>query len=379
MSDNPFEIEKIESMLRKIPEREAPSGLCGHVMNTILDCDYSSDLFGKLKYWGERILWHHIPLIRGGAMTAMVAAAFWIGLEVGSQGGEEKTYFLSEEGKPLVFASKFHTIPLDDGTGLFEDRKTYFSPDFFPRSITLETPAQGKAGPATVNRATNSTEKALRNNQQSNSGATNSILFLLNLARNLSDSGNYPGALHQYEKILRINPQEQTALFNRAICLNRINDTKNEQQAFTGYLDHYRTDRWAIEAVAYLQEIGVFDYQVVIIGGRKIVVNQKVLLGSHAQARQQELERLMTYLSQYPSGELHLVVFCQDDLELGKTIATRLKRQIHALIGNNREIPVRISWFDEPALIRTAKGAQHELEKGLFLFTQPSAQQRSRI
>ena len=379
MSDNPFEIEQIELMLRKMPEREAPSGICGHVMKDILTRDKSADFPGKMRLQGEKRMWHHLPLIRIGAMTAMVAAAFWIGLEVGSQGVKEKTYSLSEADDTLVFAGKFQTSFLDDGTGLIEDRKTHLSPDFFPGPTILETPSQGKDGQATVNRATDSTEKTLRNIQQSNSGKTNSVLFLLNLAHNLADSGNYQGALHQYEKALRINPKEQTALFNRAICLNRMNDTMSEQQALTGYLEHYRTGRWAIEAVGYLQALGVFDYQVAIIGGRKVVFNQKILLDSQTQASQQELGRLTMYLLQHPAAELHLVVFCQDDLELGKTIAVRLKRQIHTFIGNTREIPVQISWFDEPALIRTAEGTQHEVEKGLFLFTQPSAQHRSRI
>jgi tetratricopeptide (TPR) repeat protein len=378
MPDNPFEIEHIESMLRKMPEREAPSRICGQVMNDILARDNSSDSLGKLRNLGVRILSYHPFLLRTGAVTAMVAAAFWIGLEIGNQGGKEKTFFLSEEFDQAVSAGKFHTS-YRFGTELIEERETDLALDFFPLAIPHPTPSEGENRPATDIWPADNSARDQQDSQQSSSRKADSVLFLLNLAHNLADSGNYQGALYQYEKALRINPQEQTALFNRAICLNRINDVKNEQQAFTSYLEQYRTGRWAIEAVGYLQTLGVFDYQIGIIGNRKVVVNQKILLDSQEDARHKELERLATYLLQHPAIELHLVVFCQDDLQQGKSLATRLKRQIHTLIGNSQEITILSSWFDEPALIQTAEGTQHKLEKGLFVFTQPSTQQRSRI
>ena len=378
MSDNPLEIEHIESMLRNMPEREAPSRICGHVMNDILACDNSPGFLGKLKIRGERMIWRYPFLIRTGVVTAVVATAFWIGLEIGARGSKEKTFFLAEEAAPVVSVDKSRTSYLV-GTGVPEDRETDLALDFFPRATTHGTPTEEQDWLTTDFWIQDNAEMDRQDSQQSNNRKADSVLFLLNLAHNLADSGNYQGALYQYEKALGINPQEQTALFNRAICLNRINDTKNEQLAFTYYLEHYRTGRWAIKAVGYLQALGVFDYQIGIIGGRKVVVNQKILVGSETQARQQELERLTTYLLRHPATELHLVVFCQNDLQQGKSIATRLRRQIQSFIGNTREVPIRISWFDEPALIQTAEGTQHELKKGLFLFTQPSTQQRSRI
>ena len=378
MPDNPFEIEHIESMLRKMPERDAPSRICGHVMNDILTRDNSSDFLGKLRIQGEKMIWRHFFLIRAGFVTAMVAAAFWIGFGIGSQGGKEKNFSLSEEADPVVSSGKSHTSYLV-GTGLLEDRETDLALDFPPRATTNEIPSEGQDWLAAEFWNPDSAKRDRQDGQQSNNPKADSILFLLNLAHNLADSGNYQGALYQYEKVLRIRPQEQTALFNRAICLYQINDTEDAQKAFTSYLEHYRTGRWAIKAVEYLQAIGVFDYQIGIIGGRKVAVNQKILLESQDDVRQRELERLAKYLLQHPAAELHLVVFYQDDLQQGKSIAAQLKRQIHTLIGNIQEAPIRISWFDEPALIQTAEGTQHELKKGLFLFTQPSAQQRSRI
>jgi len=62
-----------------------------------------------------------------------------------------------------------------------------------------------------------------------------------------------------------------------------------------------------------------------------------------------------------------------------RIIAAELKQQIDSILGKNRELPIRTSWFDEPAPIQTAEGEKHELEKGSFSLTQPSAQQRSNI
>lgn len=379
MNNDPFDSEKIKNLLRRLPERDVPQGLHQRIIDNLPTGSKPQRIPLQLKMWWEELMLLAPLPMKAGAILAMTAAAFWLGTEVGSQKELQKLAYNHQN--PVT------TAAFEDGRAnqssypsLFEDQTNHFSRDLLYSASIQEDKS------TTMNRWWDAffgnMEDQPRDTQNSRGTAisdTNSVLFLLNLAHNLADSGNYHGALHQYEKVLRINPQDQTALYNRATSYHHLNDKGGERQAFISYLDCYRSGRWAYQAVDHLQQLGVFDFQFSMIGGRKIVINQTVLLGSQQSARQHEIERLTSHLRQSPAGELHLVVFYQNNLEKSRIIAGELKQQIDSIFGKNRGLPIRTSWFDEPAPIQTAAGEKRELDKGLFLFTQPSTQQRRTI
>jgi tetratricopeptide (TPR) repeat protein len=379
MNDDSIDKEKIEMLLRRLPEREVPPGLHERIMDTLPSGNRRQSIPWKLRSCWERLMRLAPMPMKAGAILAMTAAAFWLGTEVGSE-KEPRNMALALEHSGMTPAFNDGMANQMVGTSLFEDENNYLSRDFFSKTTVQE--GQSTAMHRWSDTFFRNTGDQSENTQNSNGTAitgADSVLFLLNLAHNLADSGNYHGALHQYEKVLRINPRDQTALYNRATSYHNLNDNNSERQAFIDYLGQYRSGRWACQAVDHLQRLGVFDYQISIIGGRKLVVNQTVLLGSQQQGRQDELKRLTTYLRRSSAGELHLVVFYQNDLEKSRAIAAELKRQINSILGEDRALPIKTSWFDEPAPVQTGTGEKRELETGLFLFTQPSTQQRSTI
>ena len=92
--------------------------------------------------------------------------------------------------------------------------------------------------------------------------------------------------------------------------------------------------------------------------------------------RSLELERLARWLEKAAGGELHLVVYCQGNKEKSKMIAEDLRHQLLAVMGKEIMIPIQASWFDEPALIKTAQGSEYELPQGLLVFTRPLTTKR---
>jgi len=379
MNDDSIDKEKIEMLLRRLPEREVPPALHERIMDSLPTGTRRQSIPWKLRSCWERLMLLAPMPMKAGAILAMTAAAFWLGKEVGSEKAIKNIAFF-HENSVITAAFDYGNANQMSYMSLFEDENNNLLRDFmYQTTVQEEKPTVMNRWSDTFFRNMENLPEDTHNSPGTAITGTDSVLFLLNLAHNLADSGNYHGALHQYEKVLRINPQEQTALYNRATSYYHLNDKIGERQAFISYLNHYRSGRWAYQAVAYLQRLGVFDYQVSMIGGRKVVVNQTVLLGSQQQARQDELERLTNYLRQPTAGELHLVVFYKNDLEKSRAIATQLKQRIDSILGKNRGLPIRISWFDEPAPIQTAEGGKRELEKGLFLFTQPSTQQRRTI
>jgi tetratricopeptide (TPR) repeat protein len=378
MKNNRYDIEYIEALLHQSSDRDVPSGICDSVMDEILSQSNQPGLFTKLRIWCERMTWPILPL-KVATMTALTVAAFWLGTEMGSSDIESGFSPISTYNGHTLAAGTARANYLI-GMGLLEDGQTHLALEYFHKA-TASGSSPSAHGRWTENDQwpTGDTDKIWHEPPTSASRQAESILFLLNLAHNLAESGNFQGALYQYEKVLRINPQNQTALYNRAISLHHLGKFSDERQALIGYLDQYRSDRRAYQAVEHLQRLGIFDFQIGVIGGRKIVFNQKILLGSLGELRRGELERLATYLQPLYSAELHLVVFHQHGLEQGKNLAAELKHEIQGILGNSWKIPIRISWFDEPAQIQIAGEVGHEQPQGLFLFTQPSVQQRSKI
>lgn len=379
MKRNSFEIENLEEMLRQAPEREVPAGLEERIMVEILTARPPRSLAETARrWWQRRPAFGFLPL-RVGAAIGMAVAAFWLGTVAGGrdQAGMPPTQPAKVELAPFANSAQANYLV---GRGLLEAGNKRLALEFFQQAV-LQEPQSAEYGhwQGVTYWQLGDPEKERQSYQQSIARQPDYIPALLNLGHNLLESGAYQDSLRQYEKVLQINPYEQTALYNQALSYHQLKDQAGEQRAFIQYLEQYRSDKWAYRAVDHLQRLGVFDYRVCLIGNRKVVINQQVLLGPAQPARQLELERLARWLEKAPAGELHLVVYCQHDRERGKAIAGDLRQQLLAIMGGESTIPIRISWFDEPASIRTANGTEQEMAKGLLVFTQPLPNQGSNI
>ena len=379
MKRNSFELENLEEMLRQNPEREVSAGLQERIMGEILTNRPPRSLAETARQWWQRIPSYNFLPLRVGATIGIAVAAFWLGHVAGGrdQAGMTLTRPADVELAPFADSAQANYLV---GRGLLEAGNKQLALEFFQQAA-LQEPRSAEYGhwQGVTYWQLGDPEKERQSYQQTIARQPDYIPALLNLGHNLLESGAYQESLLQYEKVLQINPYEQTALYNQALSYHQLKDRSGAQQAFIRYLDQYRADKWANRAVDHLQRLGVFDYRICLIGNRKVVVNQQVLLGPAQPARQLELERLARWLEKAPADELHLVVYYQHDREQGKTIAWELRQQLLAIMGDEMTMPIRISWFDEPASIRTANGIEQKLAQGLLLFTQPSPKQGSNI
>jgi tetratricopeptide (TPR) repeat protein len=379
MKRNSFELENLEELIRQNPEREVPAGLQERIMGEILTNRPPRSMAETARQWWQRIPTFGFQPLRVGAAIGIAVAFFWLGHVAGvrDQAGMTLTRPADVELAPFANSAQANYLV---GRGLLEAGNKHLALEFFQQAA-LQEPRSAEYGhwQGVTYWQLGDPEKERQSYQQSIARQPDYIPALLNLGHNLLESGAYQESLLQYEKVLKINPYEQTALYNQALSYHQLKDRSGAQQAFIRYLDQYRADKWAYRAVDHLQRLGVFDYRICLIGNRKVVVNQQVLLGPAQPARQLELERLARWLEKAPAGELHLVVYYQHDREQGKAIAWELRQQLLAIMGDEMTMPIRVSWFDEPASIRTANGTEQKLAQGLLLFTQPSPKQGRNI
>jgi tetratricopeptide (TPR) repeat protein len=83
----------------------------------------------------------------------------------------------------------------------------------------------------------------------------------LYLAHNFLDSGEWQEALDNYDLLLRREPYNPEALYNRALALMELHRPKEEARAWKRYLQYYPEGKWALRAVDHLNELGEFSHR----------------------------------------------------------------------------------------------------------------------
>jgi tetratricopeptide (TPR) repeat protein len=94
----------------------------------------------------------------------------------------------------------------------------------------------------------------------------------LYLAHNFLDSGEWQEALDNYDLLLRREPYNPEALYNRALALKELHRPKEEARAWKRYLQYYQEGKWALRAVDHLNRLGKFSYRNFTIGYRRVTL-----------------------------------------------------------------------------------------------------------
>lgn len=94
----------------------------------------------------------------------------------------------------------------------------------------------------------------------------------LYLAHTFLDSGEWQEALDNYDLLLRQEPYNPEALYNRALALAELGRPKEETKAWKQYLEYYPEGKWALRAVDHLNELGDFRYRNFTIGYRRVTL-----------------------------------------------------------------------------------------------------------
>jgi tetratricopeptide (TPR) repeat protein len=133
----------------------------------------------------------------------------------------------------------------------------------------------------------------------------------LYLAHNYLDSGNWQKALNNYDLLLRREPYNPEALYNRALALMELHRLKEEALAWKRYLQYYPEGKWALRAVDHLNQLGHFSYRNFTIGYRRVTLEHIPFSPGSAKLLSQgkpSLQVLGTILS--INGKISLEVVC---------------------------------------------------------------------
>jgi tetratricopeptide (TPR) repeat protein len=90
----------------------------------------------------------------------------------------------------------------------------------------------------------------------------------LYLAHTFLDSGEWQEALDNYDLLLRRDPYNPEAIYNRALALMELHRPKEEVRAWKRYLQHYPEGKWALRAVDHLNQ----RYRNFTIGYRRVTL-----------------------------------------------------------------------------------------------------------
>jgi tetratricopeptide (TPR) repeat protein len=96
----------------------------------------------------------------------------------------------------------------------------------------------------------------------------------LYLGHNLLDNGEWKGALSQYDEVLKRDPYNPEALYNKGLALQHVNRPAQETQAWKTYLKYYPDGKWALRAVEHLNSLGGFSYRNFTIGYRTVPLRE---------------------------------------------------------------------------------------------------------
>lgn len=373
MNQDNISEQRLREMLRQLPGREPPDGLAARIM-TEIDSP-SRSLRRKITGLLTSTLTFHVQPLRLAAAGGVLALAFWLGLTVGGHrsgsGVESEEVLFALEGFPRSGEANYLI-----GRGLLAEGQWDEALSFLRRAAVLaaDNPeyalwtgvALGKKGDLEMEREVY---------RQTVSRYPDYVPARVYLGHNLLESGLAAEALEEYERVLALAPDRESALYNRGLAGQELGDRSLEAAAWKEYLDRTRTGKWAYRAVAHLNALGDYTYRVYQIGHRRIIFNQNLLLGLDTKERRQEIALLATTFAQASGDVLNLVVFLADDALRAESRARDLQKSIAGDLDGHAGKKIRISWFGEPERVNTASGEAHALDEGLLMFCTPQVQQ----
>jgi tetratricopeptide (TPR) repeat protein len=150
----------------------------------------------------------------------------------------------------------------------------------------------------------------------------------LYLAHTFLDSGEWQAALDNYDLLLRREPYNPEALYNRALALTELGRPIEESKAWKQYLEYYPQGKWALRAVDHLNELGDFSYRNFTIGYRRVTLEHISFSPNSAKLLSKgkpSLQVLGTILSINDQVWLEIVCYKNGDPSLAAARATAVR------------------------------------------------------
>jgi tetratricopeptide (TPR) repeat protein len=209
-----------------------------------------------------------------------------------------------------------------------------------------------------------------------------SVPLLINLGHNYLSDKNYSEALHAYQAVLALSPEEPVALYNSGLIYRALNMVPDEISCWRSFLQENRTGTKSFRAVQRLNTYNDYSFRTYQVGPRKIIIDQQALLDESLpeDIRQAELAPLAAILEQDERLTLEVVVFIENDREAARQRAFEIKKMITQMSDSDLKKQVRLSWFDVPETMQGQDGTPAvELSEGLLLFSRLRPEQEKEV
>jgi len=202
--------------------------------------------------------------------------------------------------------------------------------------------AQGAAGDLRTERA--SYLKVLRINEKH-------IPALTYLGHNQFKQKEYKAAQATYDKVLTLQPNSPSALFNKALLARILKHPKEERAGWLAYLRKYPAGDFAVKATGYLNLSGDFSYQIHNIGDQEIALPRVVFEPLTAKITSTSLRSINVAgmaATKMKDRKLQVVVFQQNNKKLAKARAISIRQYLLEKFPTLTPERIGVSWFGEP-------------------------------
>ena len=192
----------------------------------------------------------------------------------------------------------------------------------------------------------------------------------LYLGHGYVDDKDWTRALAQYDTVLRLDPYNPEALYNRALALNGLGKTDDEEAALKRFLEDYPDGSLAMRAAARLNQLGDFTYRNHIIGARNVTLRGmtfKKWSGELDLDSKESLHVIEAMLHENKTLVLHVVAYKKGDLAGARKMALAVRDYI---LEGRRVAPGQLptSWFDTAEEVEEG-GERYSLDRSVQFVT----------
>lgn len=198
------------------------------------------------------------------------------------------------------------------------------------------------------------------------------IPALTYLGHNQFRQKEYKDAQATYTKVLSLQPDSPSALFNRALLARILKHLKDERAGWLAYLRKYPAGNFAVKAVGYLNRSGDFSYQIQNIGDQQIALPSVDFLPLSAQISSTSTRSLSIVgkaATKMKDRKLQVVVFQQNNKALAKARAISIRQYMLKKYPTLTPERIGVSWFGEPEKTKIQGKTIRNPESVRFFFT----------
>jgi tetratricopeptide (TPR) repeat protein len=184
------------------------------------------------------------------------------------------------------------------------------------------------------------------------------VQALTYLGHNQLERFEYKDALNTYNRVLELSPDNASALYSRALVLNRLGKTPEERLAWKKYLALYSSGPMARLAVMHLNILGDFQYRSHAVGQDTIILEKIQFEPSTAELSQRSqscLNVLGEKLIDSNNVPIHIVAYQKNNKRLAELRAKSVKKYLLDRFPEIESSCLRVSWFEVPEKIKIGK------------------------